>query len=122
VDKVVHGHEPPGAGGELAEAVEDIDEHRQVVIPVEKYQLLLPEDDEHGVSQLGHLGEGEEPGPEAADFIRLHKAGIADGVVEAPGGQGVEELWEDSGEAKDAEDGQEGTPGGEGPTQLVGGS
>ena len=34
VDKVVHGHEPPGAGGELAEAVEDIDEHRQVVIPV----------------------------------------------------------------------------------------
>ena len=87
---------------------------------MEKYQLLLPEDDEHGVSQLRHLGEGEEPGPEAADFICLHKAGIADGVVEAPGGQGVEELWEDSGEAKDAEDGQEGTPGGEGPTQLVG--
>ena len=33
VDEVVHGHEPAGAGGELAEAVEDIDEHRQVVIP-----------------------------------------------------------------------------------------
>ena len=33
MDEVVHGHEPAGAGGELAEAVEDIDEHRQVVIP-----------------------------------------------------------------------------------------
>ena len=37
VDKVVHGHEPSGAGGELAEAVEDIDEHRQVVIPATQY-------------------------------------------------------------------------------------
>jgi len=89
---------------------------------MEKYQLLLPEDDEHGVSQLGHLGEGEQPGPEAAHFVRLHKAGVADGVVEAPRGQGVEELGEDSGEAKDAEYGQEGTPGCEGSTQLVRGS
>ena len=37
--------------------------------PMEKYQLLLPEDDEHCVSELGHLGEGEEPGPEAAHFV-----------------------------------------------------
>ena len=37
VDKVVHGHEPSGAGGELTEAVEDIDEHRQVVIPATRY-------------------------------------------------------------------------------------
>lgn len=37
VDKVVHGHEPSSAGGELAEAVEDIDEHRQVVIPATQY-------------------------------------------------------------------------------------
>ena len=37
VDKVVHGHEPSGAGGELAEAIEDIDEHRQVVIPATQY-------------------------------------------------------------------------------------
>ena len=37
VDKVVHGHEPSGAGGELTEAVEDIDEHRQVVIPATTY-------------------------------------------------------------------------------------
>ena len=86
---------------------------------MEKYQLLLPEDDEHCVSELGHLGEGEEPGPEAADFVRLHKAGVADGVVEAPRGEGVKELGEDSCKSKDAEDGQEGTPCGEGPTQLV---
>ena len=33
VDKVVHDHEPSGTGGELAEAVEDVDEHGQVVIP-----------------------------------------------------------------------------------------
>ena len=89
---------------------------------MEKYQLLLPEDDEHCVSELRHLGEGEQPGPEAAHFVRLHKAGVADGVVEAPRGQGVEELWEDSGKAKDAEYSQEGTPGCEWPTQLVGGS
>ena len=33
VDEIVHDHEPSGAGGELAEAVKDVDEHGQVVIP-----------------------------------------------------------------------------------------
>ena len=89
---------------------------------MEKYQLLLPEDDEHCVSELGHLGEGEEPRPEAAHFVWFHKVGVADGVVEASGGQGVQELREDSSESKDTEDGQKGTPGGEGPPQLVSGS
>ena len=36
VDEVVHRHEPSSAGGELAEAVEDIHEHRQVVIPAQQ--------------------------------------------------------------------------------------
>ena len=40
VDEVVHRHEPSSAGGELAEAVEDIHEHRQVVIPL-KQDLFL---------------------------------------------------------------------------------
>ena len=33
VDEVVHDHEPARAGGELAEAVEHVDQYRQVVIP-----------------------------------------------------------------------------------------
>ena len=40
VDEVVHRHEPSSAGGELAKAVEDIHEHRQVVIPL-KQDLFL---------------------------------------------------------------------------------
>ena len=40
VDEVVHCHEPSSAGGELAKAVEDIHEHRQVVIPL-KQDLFL---------------------------------------------------------------------------------
>jgi len=120
VDEVVHRHEPSSAGGELAEAVEDIHEHRQVVIPMEKYQLLFPQDDEHGVPQLWHLGQGEEPSPEAAHFVLLHEARVADGVVEAAGGEGVQELGEDSRKAADAEDGEERAPGGERSSELVG--
>ena len=87
---------------------------------MEKYQLLFPQDDEHGVPQLWHLGQGEEPSPEAAHFVLLHEAGVADGVVEAAGGESVQELREDSGKAADAEDGEERAPGGERSSELVG--
>ena len=87
---------------------------------MEKYQLLFPQDDEHGVAQLWHLGQGEEPSPEAAHFVLLHEARVADGVVEAAGGEGVQELGEDSRKAADAEDGEERAPGGERTSELVG--
>ena len=87
---------------------------------MEKYQLLFPQDDEHGVPQLWHLGQGEEPSPEAAHFVLLHEARVADGVVEAAGGEGVQELGEDSRKATDAEDGEERAPGGERSSELVG--
>ena len=87
---------------------------------MEKYQLLFPQDDEHGVAQLWHLGQGEEPSPEAAHFVLLHEARVADGVVEAAGGEGVQELGEDSRKAADAEDGEERAPGGERSSELVG--
>ena len=87
---------------------------------MEKYQLLFPQDDEHGVPQLWHLGQGEEPSPEAAHFVLLHEARVADGVVEAAGGEGVQELGEDSRKAADAEDGEERAPGGERSPELVG--
>ena len=87
---------------------------------MEKYQLLFPQDDEHGVPQLWHLGQGEEPSPEAAHFVLLHEARVADGVVEAAGGEGVQELGEDSRKAADAEDGEERAPGGERSSELVG--
>ena len=87
---------------------------------MKKYQLLFPQDDEHGVPQLWHLGQGEEPSPEAAHFVLLHEARVADGVVEAAGGEGVQELGEDSRKAADAEDGEERAPGGERSSELVG--
>ena len=90
------------------------------VSPMEKYQLLFPQDDEHGVPQLWHLGQGEEPSPEAAHFVLLHEARVADGVVEAAGGEGVQELGEDSRKAADAEDGEERAPGSERSSELVG--
>ena len=41
MDEVVHDHEPSGAGGELAEAVEAVDQDCQVVIPGVKYMRVI---------------------------------------------------------------------------------
>ena len=110
MDDEVHDDEPPGGGGVLAEGVPAVDEDRDVVIPVEEYQLLFPQHDEDGVAELRNLREDEHPGPEAADPVLLDEAGDAEGVVEPVGVEGVHELGQSPGGAHDAEHGQEHAP------------
>ena len=55
VDHEVHDHEPPGGRGVLTERVPAVDEDSDVVIPVQEYQLLLPEHNEDRVTQLRNL-------------------------------------------------------------------
>ena len=76
----VHDDEPAGGGGVLAEGVPAVDEDGDVVVPVEEDQLLLPQHDEDGVPQLGHLGQHEHPGPEPAHSVVLDEAGNPYGI------------------------------------------
>ena len=116
----VHDDEPAGGGGVLAEGVPAVDEDGDVVVPVEEDQLLLPQHDEDGVPQLGHLGQHEHPGPEPAHSVVLDEAGDAEGVVEAVGVERVHELGQRPGGAHDAEHGQEHAPSRQGATQVEG--
>ena len=120
MDDEVHDDEPPGGGGVLAEGVPAVDEDRDVVVPVEEYQLLFPQHDEDGVSQLRNLRQDEHPGPEAADPVLLYEAGDAEGVVEAVGVERVHELGQGPGSAHDAEHGQEHAPPRQGAAQVEG--
>ena len=51
----VHHDEPPGWGGVLAERVPAVDQDGDVVVPVQEYQLLLPQDYEYGVAEFRNL-------------------------------------------------------------------
>ena len=55
MDHEVHDDEPPCWRGVLAEGVPAVDEDRDVVIPVQEYQLLLPQHDKYRVTQLRNL-------------------------------------------------------------------
>ena len=55
MDDEVHDDEPPGGRGVLAEGVPAVDEDRDVVVPVEEYQLLFPQHYEDRVTQLRNL-------------------------------------------------------------------
>ncbi|KAJ8281414.1 hypothetical protein GJAV_G00067400 [Gymnothorax javanicus] len=50
VHQVVHGHEPPSAGHHVLVGVPGVEQHRDVVVPVQEDQLLFAKDDEQGVS------------------------------------------------------------------------
>ena len=51
----VHHDKPPCRGGVLAERVPAVDQHSDVVVPVQEYQLLLPQDNEYGVAKFRNL-------------------------------------------------------------------
>lgn len=62
---VVHHHEPTRGGGVLGEGVPGVQQHGDVVVPVQEDERLLAQHDEHGVAQLGQLGQHEHVRPEA---------------------------------------------------------
>jgi hypothetical protein len=74
MDHVVHGDEPSSGCDEPREGVPGVKEHGHVVVPVEEDELLLPEDDENGVSELRDFRQDEHPCPESADPVVFDKA------------------------------------------------
>ena len=71
VHGVVHHHEPSAWGGVVCVAVPDVDHDSDVVVPVKKYQGLLPQDNEHSVPQFIGLGDGEQVSPDGCGAIEV---------------------------------------------------
>ena len=46
-----------------------VEEDGDMVVPVQEDERLLPENDEDGVSQLGHLAQGEHPVPKSTHSV-----------------------------------------------------
>ena len=89
-----------------------------IVIPVEKNQFLLPQNNESSVAELQNLGSDEEPGPEGGDLVGGEVAGVADGLLPPAAEQGVEELGEGAREADDGEGGEASAPSSKSSAQL----
>lgn len=55
VHQVVHGHEPAPAGHHVLVGVPGVEQHSDVVVPMQEDQLLFPQDDEQSIA----WGDGE---------------------------------------------------------------
>lgn len=72
---VVHDDEPARGRRVLGVREPRVDQHGDVVVPVQEDQRLLAQHNEQRVAQLGQLGEHKQPRPEAAHAIRFDEAG-----------------------------------------------
>lgn len=64
VHRVVHNNEPPGRRRELVVREPRVQQHGDMMVPVQKDQRLFAEHDKYGVTQFGQFGQHEQPGPE----------------------------------------------------------
>lgn len=71
VHEVVHDDEPPRRGCVLGVREPGVEQHGDVVVPVQENQRLLPKHDEHRVAQLRQFWQHEHPGPETRHAILL---------------------------------------------------
>ena len=108
MDKVVHGDKPLGGVDEVSVVVPAVNEDGHVMIPVEEDELLLAEDDEVSVHELGALGKAEKEGPEAITAFTHYF--VADAPFPAVGNQVLHMLHPLGHETTYAEQGQEQTP------------
>lgn len=74
VHAVVHHDEPARRRRVLGVREPRVDQHGDVVVPVQEDQRLLAQHNEQRVAQLGQLGQHEQPRPEAAHPIRFDEA------------------------------------------------
>lgn len=80
VHTIIHHDEPPSAGRVLREAEPGVEQHGDVVVPVQEDERLLAQHDEHRVAELRQLGQHEHPRPEAGDLVRFDEAGSEERV------------------------------------------
>lgn len=69
---VVHHNEPTRRAGVFRVAEPRVDQHRDVMIPVQKDQRLLAQHNEYRIAQFRQLAQHKQPGPEAAHAILLN--------------------------------------------------
>jgi len=74
VHRVVHDDEPPGGRRELHVREPRVQQHGDVMIPVQEDERLFAEHDEYRVTEFGQLGQHEQPRPEPRHRVILNVA------------------------------------------------
>lgn len=69
---VIHHNEPTRRAGVFRVAEPWVDQHRDVMIPVQKDQRLLAQHYEYRIAQFRQLAQHKQPGPKAAHAILLN--------------------------------------------------
>jgi hypothetical protein len=96
-------------------------QHRNVVVPMQKHQFLFPQDDEQGVEELGNLGEDEQLHPQARAATSVHDFGtIAQKLVERKVLSIVHNVWHGTNHSPTTEEAEQEVPTRERPTQVEG--
>lgn len=72
---VVHDDEPPRRRGVLREGEPGVQQHGDVVVPVQEDERLLAQHNEHRVPELRQLRQHEHHRPEAGHFVLLNETG-----------------------------------------------
>lgn len=120
VNQIVHHHEPAAGPQVVGVAVPDVDEGRNVMIPVQEDELLLSEHYEYSVTQFIHLGDGEHKCPESCWTVEVR--GIAHRVGEAILLDDIGHFRQGSCCPHDAEQAKDGTPQCQGWSKVESGS
>mmetsp|Transcript_923 Transcript_923/g.3868 ORF Transcript_923/g.3868 Transcript_923/m.3868 type:complete len:214 (+) Transcript_923:1128-1769(+) len=108
---IVHRHEVQARGGLGAVGQPAVQQHGDVVVPVQEDQALLAEHDEERVHQLGDLGVDEQRGPQALAAQAVHAGRrVADGVCEVVAVQVVHQRRHRPHHAHEAEQAEEQVP------------
>lgn len=90
---VVHDDEPTRRRGVLGVREPGVDEHSDVVVPVQENERLLSQYNEYCIAEFGQFGEHKQPGPETADAILFDVARNANGMEKAIMTQHMQKFW-----------------------------
>lgn len=93
-----------------------------MVVPVQEDQWLLPQYNEHSVTQFRELRQDKHPRPESRHSVLFNETGDTDGVVDAVVPQDVEQLRGGAGGAANAEQRERRVPHGENAAEVVAGA
>lgn len=73
MNAVVHYDEPARGWSVLSEGEPGVQQHGDVVVPVQEDEWLLAQNYKHRIAKLWQLRQNEHPRPEPWDFILLYE-------------------------------------------------
>lgn len=73
--EIVHDNEPASGRGIFGVREPSVNQHGDVMVPVQKDERLLPQHNEQRVAKLGQLRKHKQPRPEATNAILLDVTG-----------------------------------------------